>query len=314
MKAKKIVALTLVSILFLSACARHDESNNGSSEKSDRRAESSTSSNLDDSKQEKIGINMELVDKGRDTIEGRYKTPKGYKRLRAGKNTFTEFIRSEKLKPYGEKSIYFNGKEKKSEGVYDSVFDVDLEGKNILHCADSCYKFRSDYLYSIGRYDKMKFHFVGKGIADFEKYSKGYRVDPETGEYFLMGEASTDKNVYKEFIDMVYIYSSTISLVEDTQKVPIDDMKIGDIFLRDGTPGSKRVGHAITIIDMAENDRGEKIFMLAQSYMPAQQPQVLVNKNNKKIGPWYSLEEVKDAGRLSTPQWTFELDEMARFK
>src|SRR3712207_2473093 len=100
MKAKKIVALTLVSILFLSACGRHDESNNGSSEKSDRRTESGRSIDLDNSEQEKIGINMELVDKDIDTIEGRYKTPKGYKRLRAGKNTFTEFIRSEKLKPY----------------------------------------------------------------------------------------------------------------------------------------------------------------------------------------------------------------------
>ena len=80
---------------------------------------------------------------------------------------------------------------------------LDLEGKNILHCADSCYKFRGDYLYSIGRYDKMKFHFVGKGIADFDKYTKGYRVDPETGEYFLMGEKSSDAKVYKKFMDTV---------------------------------------------------------------------------------------------------------------
>ena len=53
--------------------------------------------------------------------------------------------------------------------------------------------------------------------------------------------------------------------------------------------------------------------MLAQSYMPAQQTQVLVNKANKEISPWYRLDDVKKAGKMITPQWTFELDELKRF-
>ena len=303
---KKLVVsiLTLTLVFSLASCTKKLDKDSGDSQtKKENRTD----------KGKTIGVNPELVNKDGDTIEKRYNPPKGYKRVKADKYTFTNFVRNEKLKPYGQKSIYYNGKPKKSEGVYDAVFDVDLEGKNILHCADSCYKFRGDYLYSIGRYDKMKFHFVGKGIADFDKYTKGYRVDPETGEYFLMGEKSSDAKVYKKFMDTVYIYSSTISLVEDTKKVKIDDIRVGDIFLKDGTPGSKRVGHAITVVDMAENSRGDKAFMLAQSYMPAQQPQILVNKNNDEIGPWYSLKEVKEMGKLKTPQWTFELYQLARF-
>lgn len=307
MKKLKAIGGILIISLILTACSKDENKESG--EKSSSQVKSETSKEKNN-----IGVNMDLVDRDGKTIETRYRPPKGYKRTKAGKNTFTDFIRNEKLKDYGQKSIYYNGKPKKSEGVYDAVFDVDLAGKNILHCADSCYKFRGDYLYSIGRYDKMKFHFVGKGIADFDKYTRGYRVDPETGEYFLMGEKSSSPDVYKKFMDTVYIYSSTLSLVDDTDRVDIDDMKVGDIFLRLGTPGSKRVGHAITIIDMAENSSGNKVFMLAQSYMPAQQPQVLVNKNDSEIGPWYSLKDVKKAGKLRTPQWTFELDELARFK
>ena len=40
-------------------------------------------------------------------------------------------------------------------------------------------------------------------------------------------------------------------------------------------------GHVVLIVDMAENDKGEKIFMLAQSYMPAQQTQILINPSDR---------------------------------
>lgn len=254
-----------------------------------------------------------LVNKDGDNIETRYKTPEGYTRVKLAKGSFGEFLRHEKLKKYGEKSYYYNGKVKPSEGVYDSVFDIDLEGKNLLHCADACFKFRGDYLYQTGQYDKIKFNFVSAGLADFSKYTRGYRVDPETGQYFLMAEPDRSEKVYKKFMNVVYGYCGTLSLVKDTHGVSIDDMQIGDVFVRGGTPGTKRVGHAIMVIDMAENQKGEKIFMLAQSYMPAQQTQVLVNKANKEISPWYSLDEVKKAGKMITPQWTFELNELKRF-
>ena len=114
-------------------------------------------------------------------------------------------------------------------------------------------------------------------------------------------------------MNLVYGYCGTLSLVKDTHDVDIDDMQIGDVFVRGGTPGTKRVGHAIMVIDMAENHKGQKVFMLAQSYMPAQQTQVLVNKADKELSPWYSLDQVKKAGKMVTPQWTFELNELKRF-
>ena len=64
-------------------------------------------------------------------------------------------------------------------------------------------------------------------------------------------------------------------------------------------------GHAVIVVDMAVNSFGEKIFLLAQSYMPAQQTQLLINPMDEDISPWYSL---KGRDKLITPQWTFELD------
>ena len=50
--------------------------------------------------------------------------------------------------------------------------------------------------------------------------------------------------------------------------------------------------------------------MLAQSYMPAQQTQLLINPNDDNLSPWYSL----DFGdNLRTPEWIFSKDQLKRF-
>ena len=83
-------------------------------------------------------------------------------------------------------------------------------------------------------------------------------------------------------------------------------MQIGDILIQKGNP----YGHAVIVIDMAENpDTREKVYMLAQSYMPAQDIQVLVNRNNSKISPWYLINE----DPIESPEWTFNPEDLKRF-
>ena len=83
-------------------------------------------------------------------------------------------------------------------------------------------------------------------------------------------------------------------------------MQIGDVFIRAGSP----YGHAVIVVDMAENDTtGEKVYMLAQSYMPAQDIQILVNREEREISPWYRLGE----GPVETPEWTFSPADLRRF-
>ena len=99
---------------------------------------------------------------------------------------------------------------------------------------------------------------------------------------------------------MVFAYSGTLSLEKELISVSIDNMNIGDVFIVGGSPG-----HAVIVVDMAVNSFGEKIFLLAQSYMPAQQTQLLINPMDGEISPWYSLNGKE---KLITLQRTFELD------
>jgi hypothetical protein len=90
------------------------------------------------------------------------------------------------------------------------------------------------------------------------------------------------------------------------------DINIGDVFIRGGKPGTGNPGHAVIVMDLASDTlTGQPIFILAQSYMPAQDIHILKSPNDPAISPWYHLPDTKI---LHTPEWDFKIDELKRFK
>src|SRR5262245_19513806 len=71
----------------------------------------------------------------------------------------------------------------------------------------------------------------------------------------------------------------------------------GDVFIQAGYPG-----HAVIVVDVAKDRQGHKVFLLAQSYMPAQDMQILRNPELRALGPWY---DANFGAILRTPEWTF---------
>jgi hypothetical protein len=84
------------------------------------------------------------------------------------------------------------------------------------------------------------------------------------------------------------------------------DIRAGDVFIRGGSPG-----HAVLVMDMAVNAAGQKIFLLAQSYMPAQDIHILKNPGNPPF-PWYYT--VGADKLVVTPEWVFKWEEVMRFR
>jgi len=64
-----------------------------------------------------------VVNKKGETIEKRYNPPNDFTRVSAEKDSFAAFLRNQKLKPYGAQVLYYNGKSKNAEGIYDSVIE-----------------------------------------------------------------------------------------------------------------------------------------------------------------------------------------------
>jgi hypothetical protein len=74
-------------------------------------------------------------------------------------------------------------------------------------------------------------------------------------------------------------------------------IQAGDVLIRGGFPG-----HAVIVADVAVNKNGKKVYLLAQSYMPAQDIHLLKNPVNPNLSPWYFADE---SLVIETPEWTF---------
>ena len=112
---------------------------------------------------------------------------------------------------------------------------------------------------------------------------------------------------FRSYLDLVYSYAGTLSLEKELKPIKFTEMATGDVLIRGGSPG-----HAVIVVDMAQNQAtGDKIFLFAQSYMPAQDIHILQNPNDAKLSPWYSITSPGD--EVITPEWDFKKLQLRRF-
>jgi hypothetical protein len=233
-----------------------------------------------------------LIDTSKVKLCERFLLPDGFERVTVESGSYPLFLRELKLKPYGSKVCYFDGTYKTKPNVYCAVIDQEIDKVDLQQCADAVMRLRAEYLYSSKDYDAIHFNFLSDGKPRyFRDYAKG--------------DYSYKK--FRAYMRYIFSYANTASLKREM--IPVEDlstMQIGDVFIQSGNP----YGHAVIVLDVAENKEGKKIFILAQSYMPAQETQILINPQNGKLSPWFEL----STGELRTPEWTFNFSDLRRFK
>lgn len=210
------------------------------------------------------------------------------------------------MKPHGAKVSYYNG-EAKSRDVHEAVINMDIGDRDLQQCADAVMRLRGEYLYQKGQYDKIHFNFTNGFRADYAKWIQGYRVvlSGNQANWVKSGGYSKDYKEFRKYMDIVFAYAGTISLVREMKPIALKDIQIGDVFIQ------ANPGHCVIVVDMDENlTAGEKLFMLAQSYMPAQDIHILKNPQREDLSPWYSL---NFGETLFTPEGTFKQGDLKRF-
>lgn len=235
--------------------------------------------------------------------------PAGYKRLDCPDTSFGTWARKLKLLPSGTKVKLYNGELKSRQDVHEAVLDLDCGTKNLQQCADAVIRLRAEYLFSRQKLKDISFHYTSGDLIPFTRWQKGERpvVSGNKVTWKKGGSTCSDYNCLKNYLWNVYNYAGTLSVQKETKSVSdIHKIMPGDIFVIGGSPG-----HAVTVLDVAINEKtGKKIFLLCQSYMPAQQIHILKNFNNQEISPWYS----EDFGEtLETPEWDFDKSNLRRY-
>lgn len=239
-----------------------------------------------------VDTQTSIVDSAASILSKRFSVPSGYERIMLDSNSFGIYLRELPLKSMGSEVKYFDGRSKTKENVYCSVIDQEIDPVDLQQCADAVMRLRGEYLFKQKKYDQIHFNFVSDNKPRyFRDYAKG--------------DYSYKK--FRAYMKYVFSYANTGSLKSELQKVEkFEEIVPGDVLVQSGSP----YGHAVIVVDVAINNKGEKIFMLAQSYMPAQETQILINPNDPETSPWYS----SDNPVIQTPEWRFQQSDLRRFK
>jgi hypothetical protein len=244
------------------------------------------------------------------TIESAIPPPAGFVRASAEPGSFGAWLRRLPLQSAGAKVMLFDGREKARQDVHLAVLDIDTGRKDLQQCADAVMRLRAEFLFSAKRFADIHFRFTSGDTASYTNWIAGYR--PVVNGNKVRWERKKDRDTtyagFRSYLDTVFTYAGSSSLSRELESVAdIRGVRAGDVFIRGGFPG-----HAVLVVDAAENRQtGERVFLIVQSYMPAQDIHVLKNPADPALSPWYR----PPAGpALKTPEWEFSAGELKRFR
>ncbi|MEM9549160.1 MAG: DUF4846 domain-containing protein [Bacteroidota bacterium] len=254
-------------------------------------------------------VSSKIEQSDNSTIIRRYRAPDGFLRQEVDSESFAYYLRNFPLLNPREKVHLYNGRLKNTQSVHSAILDIDVGEKDLQQCADAVMRLRAEYLFQKQRYGDIAFNFTNGWRFEYEKWRAGNNL-VVNGNRTDWAPSATPKESYEDFrtyLNWVFMYAGTLSLSKELTPKKLEDIAIGDVFIYGGSPG-----HAVLVVDVAVNEStGDKAFLIAQSYMPAQQIHILKNEGNEDISPWYLVSDI--GARLNTPEWTFERSALKAF-
>lgn len=243
-----------------------------------------------------------------DSISTRVELPKGYKRKSYPKGSFQEYLRNYRLKKHGSPIINYDDTKYFAQHWHDAILEVPVPANGLQQCADALMRMRAEYLWDINRKDEIGFNFTSGHYCSWKKYAEGFRpkIKGNKVTFHKTASSNSSKSNFYKYLNLIYTYAGTLSLHTELPEVKIKDLTIGDMLVNPGTPG-----HIEIIVDEIVNERGEKLFLLAQGNTPAQNVCLLKNFEDTSISPWYKFKENES---VYTPSYYFEEALFIRFK
>lgn len=235
--------------------------------------------------------------------------PNNYQRTPHPAGSFADWLRFMPLKEKEVPVRLYNNQLKGNQRAHYRVIDIPTGKRDLQQCADAVMRVRAEYLFSKQQYADIQFNYTSGDAINLADWQRGKRPKLQGNRVVFTqpsGPVNKDYSTFYSYLQNVFTYAGTASLSKEMKVVSLTDLQIGDVFIKGGFPG-----HAVIVMDVAIGDSGKKLFLLAQSYMPAQDMHILKNPNDSSLSPWYDLSAIED--QLITPEWTFTVDQLKRF-
>ena len=217
---------------------------------------------------------------------GEIPVPEGYQRTKIDEHSFGEWLRQIKLRK--DSNVYlYNGMLKSNQLSQYVVLDISVGNSDLQQCADAIMRLRAEYFLNENSTGAIHFRTTGGIELSFGRWLHGERYELKGSRlcaYATSPSTANKRTQLGQFLKVVFTYCGTSSLVKETRPINVNDMEIGDVFVK-----------------------ADKVFLLAQSAMPAQDVHVVKNPTDGRLSPWY---KITADSKIITPEWIFYRDQL----
>ena len=191
--------------------------------------------------------------------------PAGYRRLEYVDSSYSGWIK--KLPIKGDNFILGYDGEPIISPLYSVLAVIDMPmlfSQDLEQCADWCFRFRAEYFKQTGRLEQLY-------LFDYNGKRRYYR---DSGK------------LYKGFLKWTMGYANSYSLKKGCQSVDEIDLRPGDMLVQNQTGG---VGHVSVVMDVCQDGKGDRLYLIGYSFMPAQQFHIERAGDGKGQRGWFFL-------------------------
>jgi hypothetical protein len=228
-------------------------------------------------------------------LEAAFPPPPGYTRVAVEPGTFGAWLRGLPLRPAGTPVRDFQGGEilAGDDARLAAVAELDVGTKNLQQCADSIIRLHAEWLWAQNQKNRISYRFTSGHPASWSQYAAGDRVRIAGSKvsWVRSAAADTSRPAFRAYLDLVFTYAGTLSLQVEKNRPTRESLRPGDFFVLGGSPG-----HAVLVLDVAQNEAGERVALLGQGFIPAQDFHLL---SPGQDGPWFQLQ----GEEVATPFW-----------
>ncbi|WAS97227.1 DUF4846 domain-containing protein [Nannocystis punicea] len=246
----------------------------------------------------------------REQLAAAIAPPAGARRVPLPEGSFGAWLRGLPLLPEGAPVLLYSGETKGNQAAHFRVVDIDVGDRDLQQCADAVMRLRVEYQWAADQRRAIAFKLTDGTPWDFASYLGGTRLKlvGKKAERVPGSPRPATRETLRGYMRTLFTYAGTASIAAELPRRELAQLTAGDVLVQGGFPG-----HAVLVLDLAEDDQGQRYFLLGQSYMPAQQFHVLKNPSDGALSPWYRADSLK-AGAM-TPEWgPFTDRDLRRFR
>jgi hypothetical protein len=224
-----------------------------------------------------------------ETISRRFAPPTGFSRAAVPPGSYEEWLRSIPLLPSSSDALDWTGHVALPADMLSGVLDWRLLGR-VEQCADIALRLVAEYSRLKKEDDLIAFRSLSGQIITWSKWRHGRYAITTNGSAITYHSGAGEQDTpgaFDDFLRFVMTYANTASIRRDWPVADTSDLRIGDVLVQPGCPGTG-LGHLSIIVDKCENVSGDQIYLFIDGFTPARMPVVRQRLPEKPESVWMS--------------------------